>query len=100
MSQPWRTPPAAPPDTGQNNVAFFGGEINKQIIMTTLVIMGVGILRAWTSNPPQGITTIVLGGYVLMVVLSIVDLFGGPLASLTRIIAMLALVSVLLIEGV
>lgn len=73
--------------------------VNKRVIASTLIIMGVGIVHAWTSTPPQGITRVVLGGYILMAILSIVDLFGGGLADLAGALSMLAVVFVLLYEG-
>jgi hypothetical protein len=73
--------------------------VNKQVIASTLVIMAVGVVHAWTAKPPQGITPVVLGGYGLMVILSIVDMFGGGLSQVVSAIAMLALVATLLLEG-
>jgi len=73
--------------------------VNKSVIGTTLVIMGLGIVHAWSSNPPQGITRVVLGGYVLMFLLSLFDLFGGGLAQVATAIALLALVSAIMLEG-
>lgn len=86
----------------QTHFQGLGGSfnVNKPIIAATLVIMAVGVIHAWTSNPPQGITRIVLGGYILMLILSVFDMIGGGLASLSRAIAMLAMVTVLLLEGI
>lgn len=73
--------------------------VNKFVIASTLIIMGVGIVHAWTATPPQGITRVVIGGYVFMFVLSIFDLFGGGLAQIANALALLAVVFVLLYEG-
>jgi hypothetical protein len=74
--------------------------VNRSVVASTLVIMAVGIAHAWTATPPQGITSVVLGGYVLMLILSVVDLFGGGLSQLASGLALLALVFALLVEGV
>jgi hypothetical protein len=73
--------------------------VNKRIIASTLVIMALGIVHAWTANPPQGITKVVLGGYVLMLILSILDLFGGGAAQAASALALLVLVLAILAEG-
>lgn len=73
--------------------------VNKQVIASTLVIMAVGIVHAWTAKPPQGITSVVMGGYGVMLVLAVIDLFGGGMQRLASALSLLAVVFVLLLEG-
>jgi hypothetical protein len=97
---PKKLPYSTGPDS-QNYYATPGsGNVNKSIIATTLVITALGVVRAWTAKPPQGITRVVIGGYILMFLLSVLDLFGGGLGELATMLARLALVAVLLLEGV
>lgn len=73
--------------------------VNKQVIASTLVIMAVGVLHAWTSKPPQGITTVIMGGYGVMLVLAVIDMFGGGMQKLASALSLLAVVAVILLEG-
>jgi len=68
--------------------------MNKHITAAALIIMLSGVLKAWASQTP--ITRVIIGGYVLLLILAILDLFGGPLSRLASAIAMLAVVYVLL----
>jgi hypothetical protein len=70
--------------------------MNKHIIAATLVIGGSGIIKAWQSQPPKPITPIIIGSYVFMLVLSILDLFGGQVSTLAGALAMVAMVAVIL----
>lgn len=70
--------------------------MNRKIVISAVVVGGVGITNAWSQSKP--ITGIVIGTYVLLLVLSILDLFGGPLSTLSGAIAMVAVVYVLLYE--
>lgn len=70
--------------------------MNRKIVISAVVVGGVGILNAWSQSKP--ITGIVIGTYILLLVLSILDLFGGPLSQLSGAIAMVAVVYVLLYE--
>lgn len=70
--------------------------INKKIVVSGMVIMAAGIWKAWTSKPPKPISRIILGGYVLMILLAIVDTFGGQAANITGNIALVAMATMLL----
>lgn len=70
--------------------------MNQKIIVAAVVIGVSGITNAWLNSKP--ITGIVIGSYVLLLVLAIVDMFGGPFSDLSGAIAMLAVVYVLLTE--
>jgi hypothetical protein len=70
--------------------------MNKQIIGAVIIIGGTGVVTSWTAKKP--ITPVILGSYVLLLVLSIMDLFGGPIRKLAGAIAMVAVLFVLLNE--
>lgn len=73
--------------------------VNKQIVASVAIIGGAGILRAWTATPPQPISRVVLGSYVVLLVLSVVDIFGPPASTIAGGIAMVAVVYTLITVG-
>lgn len=70
--------------------------MNRKIVASALIIGVSGVVRAWTTNGP--ITRVVVGTYVLVLMLSIADMFGGALSHFSSAIAMIAVVYVLLNE--
>lgn len=70
--------------------------MNKKIIIAAFVITGSGVINAWSHNKP--VTPVILGSYIFVLLLSIADMFGGPLADISSALAMLAVVYVLLTE--
>jgi hypothetical protein len=70
--------------------------MNDKIIVAVVVIVGAGITNAWLNKKP--ITTVVIGSYILLLVLSLMDMFGGKISELASALAMLAVVYVLLTE--
>ena len=72
--------------------------MNKQVVIVGFIIVGGGVLNMWlgTGTSKTTITRIVLGAFVLVLVLSILDLFGGPISTLANALAMLAAVFVIL----
>jgi hypothetical protein len=70
--------------------------MNKKIIIATVVIAGSGVLNAWQNKKP--ITPVIMGAYIFVFVLAIMDMFGGQLSTLAGAFAMLAVVYVLLTE--
>jgi hypothetical protein len=70
--------------------------MNSKIIIAAVVIGGSGIANHWLNNQP--ITGVVIGSYILLLVLAILDTFGGPFSKLSGALAMLAMVYVLLTE--
>lgn len=70
--------------------------MNTKIIVAVLVISASGITNAWLNKKP--ISPIVIGSYILLLILSIMDMFGGQISQLASAIAMLAVVYVLLTE--
>lgn len=73
-----------------------GEELNTKIVVATIVIAASGIMQAWTDK--KSITYVVIGSYVLLVILSIMDMFGGSLSQLASALAMLAATYVILTE--
>lgn len=74
--------------------------VNRQIVIAVVVIGFSGLLRIWTGQAAQGssVTRVLLGAYLLMLVLSIMDLFGGIFSTLAGAIAMLAALVVVITE--
>ncbi|SRR6266702_6743729 len=70
--------------------------MNKKIIIATVVIASSGVLNAWQNNKP--ITPVIMGAYIFVFILAILDMFGPPLSTLAGALAMLAVVYVLLNE--
>lgn len=70
--------------------------LNKKVIVAVMVISASGIANAWINNKP--ITRVVIGAYVLLLVLSIMDVFGGSMSTLAGGIAMVAMTYVILTE--
>lgn len=70
--------------------------MNQKIVVAVIVIAASGIANAWINNKP--ITVVVIGSYILLLVLSIMDMFGGGLAQLASALAILAATYVLLTE--
>jgi len=70
--------------------------MNKQIVTAVAVIAAGGVANAWINKRP--VTTIVIGSYILLLVLSILDMFGGKISQLAGAIAMVAVVMVILTE--
>jgi hypothetical protein len=62
--------------------------VNRQVVISGFVIIGTGIIRA--AQGKTDYTTVLVGGYVFLLVMSILDLFGGNLSRLASILALLA----------
>ena len=80
--------------------------LNRFIIVAGLIIVGTSLYqlivvnKASSATSAQGqIFSIVTGGWLFMVALSILDLFGGVLATLASGLALVAVVYVLLNNG-
>lgn len=91
--------------------------INRQIIVAVLGIAGISIARVFTSNAQAvaaaggtagsvtgaitggtPVTPIIMGAYVVLLVLAVVDLFGPQAARIAGGLAMLALVYTILTQ--
>lgn len=68
--------------------------MNKKIIVAAFVIGGSGVVTALSTGKP--LTPVILGSYVLILVLSIADAFGGDIAQLAGGLAMVAMLYVLI----
>lgn len=65
-------------------------DINKHIIVAGVVIGLSGAYTAYAAKRP--ITPVLLGDFIFMGLLSLLDLFGGGLSTLASAIAMIAVV--------
>ena len=70
--------------------------MNKKIVVAVLVVGASGVIKAWNSKPPQGVTPVIMGTYVFMLMLSLADMMGPDMSKLAGALAMLAMVYVLL----
>jgi hypothetical protein len=70
--------------------------MNKKIIVSALVITGAGVVHSITSKPPKAITPTVMGGYVFLLMLSLMDMIGGDLSKIAGGLSMVAVVYVLI----
>jgi hypothetical protein len=70
--------------------------MNTKVITAVVVIAGAGVVSAWMAKKP--ISGVLIGSYILLLVLSLMDMFGGKLSQLASALAMLAVVYVLLTE--
>lgn len=67
---------------------------NKNIVVAAFVITAAGIVNSITNKTK--VTPVVIGGYIFLLVLSLVDMVGGDVAKIASGLAMLAMVYVLL----
>ena len=67
--------------------------MNRKIIIAVVVIGGSGVVNSIMRK--QALTPVIIGSYILLLVLSVMDMFGPPLSSIAGAIAMLAVVYVL-----
>jgi hypothetical protein len=65
--------------------------VNNKIIVAVVFVAGTGIANRYLNNN-SSITTVVVGSYILLLVLSVMDMFGGQLSQLAGAIAMLLVV--------
>lgn len=70
--------------------------MNKKVIIAVFIIGGSGVVNAATKG--TAITPVILGSYIFLLVLSLADALGGPVAQLAGALAMLAAVVVVLTE--
>jgi hypothetical protein len=70
--------------------------VNKKVIVAVFVIGGSGIVNAAVNK--TAVTPVILGSYIFLLVLSVMDLFGGGASQLAGALAMLAMVGILLTE--
>jgi hypothetical protein len=66
------------------------GRINCHVITAVVVIGGAGVVNAWGHQKPA--YRLVVGAMVFLLVLSLLDAFGGAASSIASGLAMLAMV--------
>ena len=70
--------------------------MNRKIIVSVIIIAGSGIINAWQKN--QAVTPVIIGSYVFLLVLSLLDTIGGPVANIAGGLAVVAATFVVLNE--
>lgn len=72
--------------------------VNRTIIVSTIIIMTAGLVNVLiiknpakqTTGHARTVTRVVVGGYVLAIVVSLIDLLGGPFAHVGGMMLMVA----------
>jgi hypothetical protein len=72
--------------------------MNKKIVIVGVIIVGSGVANAWLAKPPKAITPVVVGGFIFLLLLSVLDMFGGPMSSVASGLAIVAATYILLTE--
>src|SRR5258708_15360983 len=62
--------------------------MNRKIIVAVVVITGSGVVNAILNK--KALTPVIIGSYVFLFVLSVLDMYGGPMSSLAGAPAKLA----------
>lgn len=70
--------------------------MNRKIVVAVVVISGSGVVNAMLNK--KALTPVIIGSYVFLFVLSILDMYGGPMSTLSGALAMLAVTYVLITE--
>lgn len=70
--------------------------INRHIIFAGAVIGTAGIINGWSHNRAN--TPVVVGTFVFVLMLALIDAVGGPVSRLASALAMIAVLVVLLDE--
>lgn len=68
--------------------------MNRKIIIAVVVIGGSGVVNSIMRK--HALTPVIIGSYVLLLVLAIMDMFGPPLSTIAGALAMLAVVYTLI----
>lgn len=74
--------------------------INRQIVISGLVLMAAGAYRVFLMTPKTDranvtLTRVLVGGYVLVILASVLDLVGGPAPAIAGGIMSLAVLTAL-----
>ena len=64
-------------------------EVNRKIVIAGVIIMGAGAYHVFVSKN-GGLTRVVVGGYLLMLLGSLLDLIGGPVSQVLGWLMLLA----------
>lgn len=73
--------------------------LNGHILLAVVVIGGAGIINAYTAVPPRPIERVLLGSGIFLIVLSLLDMFGGRAGEIAGGLAFLAMVVAILSMG-
>lgn len=65
-------------------------------MVAVVVVTASGVVNAILNK--KALTPVIIGSYVFLFVLSVMDMYGGPMSSLAGALAMLAVTFVLLTE--
>lgn len=75
--------------------------VNKPVVVATIVLIATGVYTVKLMKPDgsgtrgRTITRVLVGGYLLAIIASIVDLVGGPAAAVASGLMMLAVAAAL-----
>lgn len=79
--------------------------LNGRIVVGVLILMAAGTYRVLVINHPAGnspkttqgatVTRVIVGGYILAIVASIIDLVGGPASTVAGLLLALAVMTAL-----
>lgn len=70
--------------------------MNRKIVVAVVIIAGSGVVNALLKKKP--LTPVIIGAYVFLFVLSILDIYGGPASQIAGALAMLAATYVIITE--
>jgi len=70
--------------------------MNRKVIVAVFVVAASGVVNSWVNKKP--ITPVIMGAYIFLLMLAVMDTFGGQLSVLSGAFAMLAMTYVLLVE--
>lgn len=75
--------------------------VNRHVVIAGIIILGCGMVRYWTGKTSTRVnfTRLLIGGYVLVLILSLLDL-SSVLRPLASALADLAAIAVLFSSGV
>lgn len=77
------------------------GGVNRTIIVSTVLIMATGAYRVFLVKPTGAdgtsrtatLTRVIVGGYVLAIIASVIDLVGGPASQVAGLLLALAIMT-------
>lgn len=78
--------------------------VNGRIVVATIILMGAGVYRvlvvksatrAPNDTRSTTVTRVIVGGYILAIFASIIDLVGGPASTIAGLLMMLAVATAL-----
>lgn len=76
--------------------AYEKERMNKQIVAAAVLIGATGVIGAASGGRP--LTPVIIGTYVFLLALAILDMFGGQFSPFASALAMLAALYVLITE--